>query len=152
MPRSSVTTASTFIVERASETLPQSTQTPYFTVSGRVLVTQLVGEITVVAGFGTTNTKLVANPTVGADVDLCATNNIELDAVGTMYTITSDFSDAMVATTSGAVETSPTANSRFPIIVAAGTIDLSCSASITGETKWTLHYIPLDTNSSVTTA
>lgn len=135
------------IVSRAASTLPQTTQTAYFTVTGRVLITQIVGEVTTVIGNVLNNTKLVANPTVGADVDLCAVVDIDLDAVGTMYNITGTLANAMIATTSGAMIAQ--ANT---IVVAGGTIDLHCAASTTGETKWTLHYIPLDSGSSVASA
>jgi len=136
------------IVERAKATLPQTTQTPYFTVSGRVLITQIVGEVDTTAIQAQANAmKLISNPTVGADVDLCATVETNGDVVGTIYNITGTLADAMVATTSGAVIAQ--ANS---ILVAAGTIDLDCAASNTGETKWTVHYIPLDAGSTVVTA
>ena len=134
-------------VEKAAASLPQSTQTAYFTVTGRCIVTHIVGEVTTIIQAQANDTKLVANPTVGADVDLCAVLDITGDAVGTIYTITGTLADAMVATTSGAV----TAQAA-PVVVAAGTIDLSCAASNTGATKWTVHYIPLDAGSSITTA
>jgi len=44
------------IVERSAAVLPATTQTPYFTVTGRVLITQIVGavsSITVVNGIVT---------------------------------------------------------------------------------------------------
>jgi len=134
-------------VERATATLPQGVQTAYFTVTGRVIVTQIVGEVTVVIQTQANATKLIANPTVGADVDLCGTNDITADAVGTVYTITGTLADNMVATTSGAVQAQPEG-----ILVTAGTIDLDCAASNTGETKWTLHYVPLDAGSHVAVA
>jgi hypothetical protein len=132
------------IVSRGSALLPQSAQTPYFRVNGRVLITQLVGEVTVVLGATATNLSLVANPTVGADVNLCAVVAIASDAVGTLYTITGTLANAMIATTSGAV-----AAQASSILVADGTIDLKTSANDTGQTKWTLHYIPLDLGSTV---
>lgn len=135
------------IVERTSATLPATTQTPYFTVVGRVLVTQIVGEVTVVIQNQLNNTKLVANPTVGADVDLCAVLDIANDAVGTLYNITGTLANPMIATTSGAMQAQPEG-----VVVAAGTIDLNCAATNTGETKWTLHYIPLDAGSIVVAA
>lgn len=132
------------IVSKATANLPQTTQSALFTVTGRVLITQLVGEVTTVIQTQDNNTKLVANPTVGADVDLCAVLNISADAVGTMYNITGTLTDAMIATTSGAFQAQLAA-----IVCAAGTIDLYCAASNTGQVKWTLHYIPLDSGSSV---
>jgi hypothetical protein len=134
-------------IERAAANLPQSTQTAYFTVTGRCLVTQIIGEVTTVIQTQANNTKLVSNPTVGADVDLCAVNDITGDTVGTIYNITGTLADAMIATASGAVKEQVSG-----IIVTAGTIDLNCAASSTGATKWTVHYIPIDAGSSITAA
>ena len=133
------------IVSRATEVLPATTQTPYFTVTGRVLITQIVGEVNTLITATAVDIKLIANPTVGADVDLCAALTITDDAVGTMYNITGTFANAMIATTSGAFEAQANA-----FVVAAGTIDLHTTATNLGQTKWTLHYIPLDIGSSVT--
>ncbi len=139
---------STHVVERASAILPASTETPYFTITGRVLITQIVGEVTVIFDGTANSIKLIANPTVGADVDLCTALVATTDVAGTIYTITGTLGDAMVATTSGAVIAQADA-----ILVAAGTIDLDTTATdTTGSTKWVLHYIPLDPGSKVVTA
>jgi len=133
------------IIEKSAAVLPASTQTPYFTVNGRVLITQIVGEVTTVFDGTANNIKLIANPTTLADVDLCTALSVTSDAEGTMYTITGTLSDAMVATTSGAVAAQASA-----VIVAEGTIDLDTDATdTTGSTKWTVHYIPLDLGSTV---
>ena len=133
-------------VERAAASLPQTTATAYFTVTGKVLITQIVGEVTTVIQTQANNTKLISNPTVGADVDLCAVNDITADAAGTVYTITGTLADAMVATTSGAA-----AGQLGAVLVTAGTIDLSCAASSTGATSWVIQYVPFG-NASITTA
>jgi len=133
------------IVERASAVLPATTQTPYFTVSGKVLITHIVGEVTVVFDGTANDIKLIANPTVGADVDLCTALTVTSDTLGTIYTITGTLADAMIATPSGAVQ-----SQLAPIIVAAGSIDLDASATdTTGSTKWVLHYIPLEDGATV---
>ena len=139
------------IIQRASATLPATAQTPYFTVVGRVIVHRLVGEVTTVVQAQACNMDLWANPTVGADVALCAVVDINADAVGTMYTIDGVAANAMTAVTSGAVFPGTMIPAQG-IIVAAGTIDLKTSATNTGATKWTLHYSPLDPGSYVTTA
>jgi len=135
------------IVSRTAANLPATAQTAYFTVTGRVLVTNIVGEVTTVIQAQACNIDLWSNPTVGADVALCAVADINADAVGTLYTITGTLADAIVPTTSGAVKSQANA-----VIVTAGTIDLKTSATNTGATKWTLHYIPLDASSTVVTA
>lgn len=128
------------VVYKTTASLPQSTAAPLFTIAGgRIRVVGIYGEVTTVIQTQANNTKLIANPTVGADVDLCAVNDITGDAVGTIYSITGTLANAMVATTSGAVT-----NQANDVLVAAGTIDLSCAASSTGATKWVLQYIPID--------
>lgn len=142
-------TVSPIRVERSKANLPQGVAAAIFTVSGgKVLICDIIGEVdTTVIQSDTNNMKLISNPTVGADVDLCATVDIASDAVGTMYHITGTLTDAMIATTSGALE-----SQGDPIAVAAGTIDLSCDASKTGKIKWTLFYIPIDKGAKVVTA
>jgi len=136
------------IVERTAAALPQATQTAYFTVSGRVLITDITGEVTTQIEAQETVAKLIANPTVGADVDLCALLDWTGDAVGTLYHITGTVADAMVATTSGAYTAQ-----ALPLVVAAGTIDLDTdNDSSTGETKWILSYLPLDDGATVVVA
>ena len=62
-----------FKVSRATAALPQTTQSALFTVTGgRVMILGVVGEVTTIIQNQANNTKLVANPTTGTDVDLCA--------------------------------------------------------------------------------
>ena len=147
MPRTSTTPHLPFIVERPSALLPQTTQTPYFTVTGRILLTQIVGEVSVVIAGVANNATLISVPTVGAPVDLCGAQAVTAAVLGTFYNITGTLADNMVGTASGAVIAQANA-----ILVTDGTIDLDCTANNTGETKWTLHYIPLDSGSSVAIA
>lgn len=127
-------------VTKAAANLPQTAQGVLFTITGgRIRVLGIYGEVTTIIETKANNTKLVSNPTVGADVDLCAVNDITADAVGTIYSITGTLADAMVATTSGAVK-----DQADKVVVAAGTIDLNCAASSTGATKWVLQYEAID--------
>jgi hypothetical protein len=135
-------------VDRATAALPQTTQSALFTVTGgRVLVTSIVGEVTTAIQNQANNTKIVANPTAGTDVDLCAVLNVAADEVGCLYGITGLFSDALVGANAGA-----TVVPRNPVVVPVGTIDLSCAASNTGSVKWSLTYIPLDDGAAVAAA
>jgi hypothetical protein len=135
-------------VDRTTAALPQTTQSALFTVTGgRVLITSIVGEVTTVIQTQANATKIVANPTTGTDVDLCATLDITADQVGCLYGITGLFSDAMVGANAGA-----TVVPRNSVVVPVGTIDLSCAASNTGAAKWSITYIPLDNGASVTAA
>lgn len=136
------------IVERATSTLPQGApgQSTCFTVTGRIMLAKIVGEVTVQIQGVAVSIKLISNPTVGADVDLCTAVVINGDVVA-MYNITGTLGDAMVATTSGAMIAQISG-----IEIAAGTIDLYTDINATGKIKWTLHYVPIDRGSVVSVA
>jgi len=133
-------------VERAAANLPQGGASPIFQVSGGKCMVEIIGEVDTIIQSGENNMKLTANPSVGADVDLCAQLDIDTDAVGTIYHLTGTLTDALVAATSGASESQVSG-----IIVAPGTIDLYCSGSKTGKVKWSLFYIPLEAGAVITT-
>lgn len=135
-------------VSRATATLPQTTQSALFTVTGgRVAITSIVGQVTTVIQTQANNTKIVANPTTGTDVDLCAVLDISADQVGCLYGITGVFSDAMVGANAGA-----TVLQQRAIVVNVGTIDLSCAASNTGSVKWDITYVPIDAGAAIVAA
>jgi len=133
-----------YVTTRASATLPATTATPYFTVTGKVRIIDIIGEVTTVVQTQTCNAKLIANPTVGADVDMCAVKDITAAAVGTIFTITGTLANAMVQTASACAVAQAS-----PLVVTAGTIDLSTSATNTGATKWTVRYEPIDAGAMV---
>jgi hypothetical protein len=136
-----------YVTTRSAANLPATTATPYFTVTGKVRIIDIIGEVTTVVQNQACNTKLIANPTVGADVDICAVANIANDAVGTMYTITGTFATALQKSASGAIVAQ-----AAPVVVAAGTIDLSTAATNTGATKWTVRWEPIDAGAAVIAA
>lgn len=139
-----------FTTHVAPADLPQSTTEALFNVNnGKVKILGIYGEVTTVIQSQTNNAKLTANPDTGADVDLCANLDLTGDAVGTMYGITGDLSDALLEATSGALET---LGDYKPVVVAPGTIDLTCSASSTGAIKWTVEWEPIDLHATVTRA
>lgn len=125
--------------ERATADLPQTDAEALFTITGgRIVVTQIIGEVTTVIETQANETKLVHNPATGTDVDLCAVLDITADEVGTLYGITGTFANAMV----GAGQALPT--QAVNVVLKPGTIDLDCGASNTGKVKWTLFWAPLD--------
>jgi hypothetical protein len=132
------------IVHKAPVVLPQTAQTPYFRVTGRVLVTHIIGEVTTELDATGTNLDLWSSPSVGADVALCAVVAVASDTVGTLYTVTGTLANAMIATVSGAVSQQAAA-----ILIADGTIDLKTSANNVGATKWTVRYKPIDAGATI---
>lgn len=122
-----------------------------FTISGGpVRVLALVGQITTVVQTQANNTKLTHTATGGTAVDLCATLNITgaealkvfaLDGVkGTALTLSTD---------AGVVIASAL---HMPLILTAGVIALSCSATNTGAVDWFIEYEPLVAGATVVAA
>jgi hypothetical protein len=135
-------------VTRATAALPQTTQSPLFTIAGGlVAVTSILGVVTTAIQAQANNTKLVGNPTAGTDVDLCAVLSITGKEVGTVFGITGLFSDAMVGANAGAGVLP-----RNAVALNTGTLDLSCAASNTGSVRWVLTYVPIDTGATVVAA
>lgn len=131
-------------LHRSAETLPQTTSKDMFVVTGLVVIYGIYGKVTTAIQNQADNTKLQLDPADGgSDVDLCAVLDIANDAVGTLYHITGTVGDAMVATLDYAVA------QASPIVLSAGDIKLTCSASNTGETEWTLLWAPLTPDGNV---
>ena len=135
------------IVDRAAATTPQGTAHALFTITGDNNIDEIVGEVTVEIGAGANNMKLVCNPTVGADVDMCATVDIDGATVGTKFHITGTQANAMIATASGSFETQPQ-----PLSLPAGTIDLDCDGSTAGSIEWKVIYRTKESSGSVVSA
>lgn len=136
-----------YVTEHAPATLPATTATPYFTCTGKVKIYNIIGEVTTAIQAQVDAIKLIANPTVGADVDLCATVDVNAASAGSLLTITGTLANAMIKTVSGAVPTQAS-----PVIVTAGTIDLSAGATNTGATKWTVVWEPMEPGAAVLVA
>jgi hypothetical protein len=131
-------------VARDTGFLPRSTSAPLFDVIGKILITQIIGEVTTAIQDQANNTKLTFTPDGGAATDLCAVLNIANDGVGALYGITGTVANAM----SGGV--GAVAEMATKIVVGTGTINLQCAADNDGEVAWTLYYIPLEDGAYVT--
>jgi hypothetical protein len=130
--------------EKAAATLPATGAQTLFTITGgRIVVVQILGEVTTAIQAQANATKLRHNVTTGTDQDLCATLDITGDELGTLYGITGLFSDAMI----GSGQAVP--RMLRQIILKPGTIELVTAATNTGATKWSLFYRQLDRAASV---
>lgn len=135
-------------VNRAAAALPQTTAAALFNVrGGRVAILGLIGKVTTAIQAQANAVKLIANPDVGTSVDMCTTLDINGDELACQYGITGVPADALVGANAGAAPLC-----LRPIVVEAGTIDLSCAASNTGAIAWQLRYLPLDPGAYVEAA
>lgn len=131
---------------RATAGLPASTSSAIFTVTGRIKLLAIRGEVTTIVQTQLCNTKLIGVPTVGSSVDLCAVKDITAAAVGTQFSITGTLANAMVQSVGAFVE------QAAPLVILPGTINLSTSATNTGAVKWHIDYQPIDPGATVVAA
>ena len=106
-----------------------------------------MGEVTTAIQALGNATLIKFNPTAagGADVDLCASLDINADVVGTYYTITGTITDAMV----DLLEYSSGGVLASPYVLSEGLIELECAASRTGSVQWDMIYYALDSDATV---
>jgi hypothetical protein len=129
-------------------------ETPLFTIAGgKVLITGLLGFVTVAIGSTASNAKLVFDPTAaGTDFDLCTATAITSDAVEQQYTIAGNMESVGAVLVNGAVGQ---CNPFFAkaVSLTPGQIHQNLSADpVGGEITWRVWYLPIDTGASVVAA
>jgi len=138
IPAGKVQADGNFFATRATATLPATATGNLFTVTGRVRLLAIVGEVTTAIQNQACNLKLTNTPTVGSAVDICANGSVQNLGVGTQLTITGTLATAL-QTGNGAI--------LYPassVILKAGTLDAITSATNTGSVKWRVIYQPID--------
>src|ERR1051326_67013 len=135
-------------VDRATATLPQTTNSAIFTISGgRIFASLIIGEVTVAIQAQANAPKLIGVPSAGSNVDLCATADINgLEVGGKLVPV------GVLATALGKTNAGGAAGPFAGLIVPVGTINLSCAASNTGSIKWSIFYVPIDDGALVVAA
>lgn len=138
-----------FRVYRAAATLPASTSTAYFTISGRVAVKRILGTVTTAVQAQATTAKLTNVPTLAgfSSTDLCATVDLTGAILGTTLNITGTPANAMIASVASAA-----VSQASELVLQDGSLKLVTVATSTGATKWFLDYTPIDPGSFVVAA
>lgn len=124
-------------LDRETTTLPQGTFGVLFNiVGGRVVLTSMIGQVTVI--MGATDVKIRSNPTTGSAVEIATDLTCDSDVVQTLYGI-DDYLQAMTGG-GGAANIAP----ERGIVLPVGELGITTDASVVGEIKWTITYVPYD--------
>jgi hypothetical protein len=137
-------------VDRAAQTIPQSTDYDIFTVYGMNLMTLLVGECTVTVG-GAHLATLTFTPTTGSAAILAAQTDIgtaawvEGDICFVSGAIGDNILPAAHASKSDAAFASLVLNGN-------GVINLAGSTNVAGAFAWSIWYVPLEAGAYIAVA
>lgn len=154
------------IVTGGPKALPASTSGDIFNVNGgRVIVTSLTGVVTTVIQAQACTISVGNKPTGGssATTTLCAASaSVSGLAVGASLAVPQAKANALIfSAADGTVlwnGTSSTAGQGISVVngglvlVPAGTIQITTSATNTGAIQWSVTYIPYDTGAYITAA
>lgn len=130
-------------VIRAAANLPATTSGNLFSVSGRIILTSIVGQVTTAIQAQANAIKLEAFLTAAAAAtDLCVAVDANGQGVGKLLGISGN------PTVAGMFGYGvPQTNEMF--VNGPGFIRLNTAATNTGQMSWTLTYIPLDDGAAV---
>lgn len=153
-----------YFCERATATLPQSDPTDgaaIFTITGKIKLLSIHGVVTTQVQTQATEARLVAVSSVGtaAQANLCTSTDIIAASVGAVLTMGSVATSFGMGLAGPVPAWTPTAlqlhnSSAFlyqiqPIVVQAGTINLTTGASSSGSIKWRIEYLPMEPGARV---
>ncbi len=132
-------------VSRAASTHTGGAVSLFTVAGGRVLMTALVGQVTVATTQATT-AVLTHVPTTGTTQPIAASLDLDPALVGDQLTITGLATDAMTYNASAAG-----LRISHKVVLPIGAVTLTTGAA-EGATSWDIWYIPLDEGASVSAA
>lgn len=138
-------------VERATAVIANGNTNIFTVAGGRVLVTQIVGEVTIVFQGIALTVRLQSVPTAGTTRDICLGTDIQSFAVGDLVGITGIPTDALIPAAGVSSGTIPAQTQS--VVVKSGVIRIvAATAGNTGSMRWTLKYVALDAGATVVPA
>jgi hypothetical protein len=138
-----------YTVVKAAQALPQTATATLFTVTGgTVLVRMVAGLVTTALGATATNLSLGNTPTGGASApaSIATAAAVASAVLGTLYVPVFTSGVAAAPLQGNAIFTS---DPTLSIIIPAGVITWTTSASNTGQMKWYIQYTALDAGASI---
>lgn len=136
------------VVSKATGTITVATL-PLFTVTGKVAVTSLVGEVTTAITVAGT-TKLQANPTTGTTGDLVTATDLGTTdtPAGDLLSLTGVVGDSIVRSVGFAVA----GFKQAPLVFTDGGIEMVTATGADGAITWYVTWVPLTDGATLVAA
>jgi hypothetical protein len=145
------------LVSGTAKTIPATTSQNLFTVSGgRILLTSFVGQVTTVIGATATTLSVGVTPSGGSlqAAAIATATAINGSAVGTLVSVAMTSSGATGLVVGSAPGVLPingaSIDDQTAMLITAGNINVSTSATTTGAITWSMSYLPYDSAATVT--
>jgi hypothetical protein len=120
-----------------------------FDVTGKCMITLMVGEVTSVIA---TSTSMSLNTSTNDQV-IVASTQITTDAAGTIYLVSGDPDLAFNGAVAPGVDAAFSKDGHVaPFIVNDDQIEMNVNSAGTGLVDWTLYYLPLEDSATVAAA
>jgi hypothetical protein len=128
-------------MDKGTVTIPHTTHTAYFHIhGGKILLTNLVGEI-VVAADGAQTVHIDHVPTTGTASVIAAGADIDTWLIGDIITLNGLYSDVVFPVVAAGTSSSMAYKG---IVMTPGVLNFGTSATTAGDWKWSLFYVPID--------
>lgn len=125
--------------DRAAAALPASTVGSLFTVTGKVKLLNLVGEVITGISDTAVSVTLSSVPTTGASGSIAGITSVRNNGAGVMWNITGTLATAMGTSTFAGL------GQATPLIIAPGAIKIQSTATpAASSVKWHAVYLPID--------
>lgn len=137
-----------------TENINTATGVDLFTITGKVLVTLLSGEVTNALGAAVTDYKLRIKTD---NIDICAAADISSAAIGTIYSLSGDATDTLETPVDGIkhCDHSDSGMANRIIGLASGSCviqSLRTAGDASDAIIWTMFYLPLEAAATVAAA
>jgi len=128
-------------VDTATITIPHTATTIYYHIhGGKILLTNLVGEI-VVAADGANSVHIDHTPTTGSASVIAAAADIDTWLIGDIITLNGLYSDVIFPVVAAGKSSSMAYKG---IVLTPGSLSWHSNGTTAGDWKWSLFYVPLD--------
>lgn len=137
------------VTHRPAADLPQTALGPLFAVAGGLCHVAIVGRVTTALGATANSAKFVADPTSGADTDLCTAADIASVALGNWIFPAAPTTALQISPNPGASVGAVTIAQSLGEIHAIGNVSLNTTANQTGQVEYWAMWYPIESGAYV---
>lgn len=140
------------VVSEPARALPATAALNIFTVTGRVILTTLTGQVTTAIGATAVTLSAGFTPAGGSlsAAAIATATAITSAPVGSLVSVAMPAGPLVLSTTGVIALGGASIDDQTGLVLGTGNINISTSATTTGALSWTMTYVPYDAGANVT--